>query len=81
MAIAITLAIVILLLIVLSAWWAHKDYDGKIHLVWREASTMRDDSLDEEIEDSRIIKFKLNDPNRLIRSWVEDYGVRRPIVL
>jgi hypothetical protein len=62
MAFAITLAIVIPLLIVLLAWWAHKHYHGKIHLVWREASTMGDDSLDAEIEDSRIIKLKLNDP-------------------
>lgn len=62
MAIAITLAIVIPLLIVLSAWWAHKHYGGKIHLVWRENSTMGDDSLNAELEDSRIIKLKLNDP-------------------
>ena len=58
----IAIAIVIPLLIVVSAWWAHKHYNGKIHLVWREDATMRDDSLDAEIEDSRIIKLKLNDP-------------------
>ena len=62
MAIVIMLVIVIPLLIVVLAWWAHEHYDGKLHLVWREASTMGDDSLNAEIEDSRIIKLKLNDP-------------------
>ena len=62
MAFAIPLAIVLPLLIVLLAWWAHKYYAGKIHLVWRENSTVGDDSLNAEIEDSRIIKLKLNDP-------------------
>ena len=58
---AILIAITIPLVIVVSAWWAHRRYRGKIHLVWGNASTMGDASLNEEVEDHRIIKLKLNE--------------------
>lgn len=61
MFIAILIAIAIPLFVVVSAWWGHKYYRGKIHLVWGNASTMGDASLNEEVEDQRIIKLKLNE--------------------
>lgn len=61
MFIAILFSIMIPLLVVVSAYWAHKRRSGKIHLVWGNASTMGDPSLKEEVEDDRIIKLKLNE--------------------
>jgi hypothetical protein len=58
---AILIAITLPLVIVGSAWWAHRHHSGKIHLVWGRGSTMGDSSLNEEIEDDRIIKLKLNE--------------------
>jgi len=57
---AILIAITIPLVVVGSAWWAHRHYRGKIHLVWGNGSTMGESSLNEEIEDHRIIKLNLN---------------------
>jgi len=60
MYIAIIIAITIPLFVVVSAWWAHKRYRGKIHLVWGNGSTMGDASLNEEVENHRITKLNLN---------------------
>jgi hypothetical protein len=57
---AILVAIAIPVVVVGSAWWAHRYHRGKIHLVWGNGSTMGDASLNEEVEDNRIIKLKLN---------------------
>jgi len=58
---AILIAITIPLVVVGSAWWAHRHHRGKIHLVWGNGSTMGESSLNEEIEDYRIIKLNLNE--------------------
>jgi hypothetical protein len=61
MFLAILIAIMIPLFIAVTAWWSHKYYRGKIHLVWGKGSTLGDESLNEEVEDHRIIKLKLSD--------------------
>ena len=61
MFLAILIAIMIPLFIVVTAWWSHTHYRGKIHLVWGKGSTLGDASLNEEVEDHQIIKLKLSD--------------------
>jgi len=58
---AVLIAIAIPLVVVGSAWWAHRHHGGKIHLVWGNGSTMGESSLNEEIEDHRIIKLNLSE--------------------
>lgn len=61
MTLTIFLAVVLPGIILIACWWAHRNYDEKIHMTWR--THMGDDSLDREVEDSRITKLNRNDPS------------------
>lgn len=46
--------------LVVTAYWAHKRYNGKIHMVWLDASTADDDAAIEEVERKRIVRLDIN---------------------